>query len=445
MKDLNSFLSRSFRWLSFEALGYQSILLAHQLLLFRLSDYKTYGLIGAVFSLVYLVVAVSDLGLESSISPFFSFLIKGKSLFRRFIVLQLFPGILTVFGVFGVVFFAKSWIKLAVLSHISTVMLVSVGLLALSETVKKTVRTVMHLAFLNKEAAFIEVGTILGYVVLVWSFYFLGYPIGLPLIFVPMLVTSVVSTVVMIFLVWGFSVSLPMSTLPVISQKRVIVSRFFNYLSQLSHLIFSSNFLVPFFAFQFGLAHAGVFKLVSHIAYGVTSVLRKTFGLTSDAMLAKAKEMSLATKRAIFLRVTQKLHHALYGIIIFFAVNHAKILSSGSSSGGIDGSLVYLFLFICLSENFFIAYEKFYITQERAGSLLAFNVATMLLIYGVVRIGSHFSQLGVLVAIVAVRVCMFALLSMLSFYTWNIKPQWRMQPRYLVVAFSIALGFFVLF
>ena len=226
----------------------------------------------------------------------------------------------------------------------------------------------------------------------------------------------------------------------------MLKSRGFNYLNQLSHLIFSSNFLVPFFALQFGLVHAGVFKLISHIAYCTTAILRKTFGITSDAMMAKTKEMTWEVKRSVFLRVTQSLHHALYGVIIFFAINYNKIVAyKGAQAETVSGPLIYLFFIICLSEIFFIAYEKFYITQEKAGRLLVFNVSTMLLMYGAIKSAAGFSKLGLLLIILAIRAGMFVLLSGFSFYSWKIKPQWRMQPRYIAAAFSIAIGFFFLF
>lgn len=450
MKDLNHFLSRSLRWLGFEALTYQLLLLGHQFVLFRVSDYRTYGLIGATFSLVYLVVALADCGLEASVSPFFSALCRSRKAFRRFFLVQVIPNLLiwaALFaGILGLWYLGSSF-HIKALASINFYLLLILGGLALAETVKKTLRTVMHLAFLNRTVAFIEVFTIIGYISFVWVLYGLGFPVGLRLVFVPMFITSVLSTFAMVFFLYRFSVTLPLgATEPPLQAVRVVKSRLFNYLNQLSHLLFSSNFLVPFFALQFGLAHAGVFKLVSHVAYGLTSIVRKIFGLTSDALLARAKDMALEAQQIVFVRVTERLYHALYGIVIFFGVNYGKITAYNQTvSSPTSGPLVYLFLLICLSETLFITYEKLYITQERAGRLLAFNMATMALIYGVMRFSTGASQLGILLAIIIVRAGMFALLSIVSFYTWRIKPQLSLRPHYLVAALCVALGFFVLF
>ena len=423
----------------------------HQFMLFRLSDYRTYGLIGATFSLVYLSVIITDLGLEPSISPFFSTVTKNKHAFKKFILMHLIPNIVAVFTLTGIAFALKAYVTgndSALVQQMSSPLLVLLGALVLSENIKKSLRTLLHLAFLNRTVAFIEVSTIVSYVACVWTLYMFGATISLPLIFAPMLAISALSNFVMAFFLYRFQKTLADEKTVALEpiKKRVIKSRLFNYLNQLSHQFFSSNFLVPFFAFQFGLANAGIFKLVSHTAHCITGALRKIFGLSSDAILAHTKTMTLETKRAVFLRVTQRLHHALYGIIIFFAINHGKMLQQGIGGGTLPGGpLVYLFLIICLSENFFIIYEKFYITQERTERLFAFNLLTMLLTYMVIQQTTTFSQLGALLALITVRVSMFALLSLTSFYTWRIKPQWRLQPRYLAAALCVSLSFFMLF
>jgi len=442
-------LSRSLRWLSFEAISYQFILLGHQFILFGIADRQLYGLAGTLFSLVYLCVTVADLGLEPSLSPFFAQLTKNRQAFGRFLVVQFIPNVAIIgflfAGLFCFLLLGRSWFASL---GVGMPLLAVLGLLTLTECIKKTLRAVLHLAFLNRATAFIGFGTIVSYIATVWGLYGFGFALSLPIIFVPMLVTSSISMMLMIFFVYKFYRSLPQDaacTLPYFG-RRVIASRGFNALNQLSHLLFSSNFLVPFFAFQFGLAHAGLFKLVSHIAYCTTGILRRTFGVASDALLAKSKAMAAQARREVFTRISERLHHALYGIFIFFVINHTKLLTYGGVQlQEASAPLAYLFLLICLSENFFIAYEKFYIMHEKAGRLLFFNVFTMILTYGVIHYAAALSQFGALLSIVAIRVTAFVLLSAASFYTWHLRPAWRLRPKYLAVALGGALGFFVLF
>jgi len=450
MKELNFYLKQSLRWITFEALSYQLILLGHQIALSRICSCTLYGLIGTIFSLVYLFVTITDIGLEASISPFFCTIVKGKDQFKRFFRTQLKPNILSVSLFFVLALTIKILLddKIALLNQISIPLLFVLAALVLSENIKKTLRTAMHLAFLNQSVACIEFGTIICYTATIWLLYWTGSAISLKIIFLPMLTTSIISNGFMVFFLHRFAKKLPKfpKKLQEVKKGRIIKNRGFNYLNQLSHMLFSSNFLVPFFAMQFGLAHAGIFKLISHIAYCTTTILRKTFGITSDALLAKTKEMTWAAKRSIFLQVTQKVHHALYGVIFFFAINYKKIIAfKATGNEFVSGPVVYLFLIICLSEIFFIAYEKFYITQEKTGRLLTFNIATMLLTYGAIRYATNFSKSGLLLLIISIRAGMFALLSLASFYTWQIKPQWRLKKSYVAIALGISFGFFMLF
>ncbi len=442
LQELSHFLTCTLRWLSFEAIAYQLLLLAHQLVLFRVTDCATYGLIGATFSLVFLVVGLVDCGFEMSISPFFATLCSSKKALRRFVYLQLLPGLTLWFVITVVMFVVKSTV-----STMSFPLFFVLSALVLVETIKKPARTLMHLAFLNKAVALIEVGTVLVYIASVWVGYGCGYSIGLPLIFILMFITSLVSLLLMIGMLYRFTATLPDGTAPYIAGSRIIKLRAFNYMNFLSHLFFSSNFLIPFFAFQFGLAYAGVLKLMSYIAYSITTVVRKIFGLTSDALFAQAQGMTIEARRRVFLQLTEKLHAVVYGIVIFFAVNYSKIVAHKSivCAEQHSGPIMYLFLLICFSETLFIAYEKFYITHERAGRLLLFNFIMMALTYGVIFLSSYLSLIGILCALVVVRVGMFVALGIVSFFTWRIRPHVTMRPQYFAIALGIAYCFFIVF
>jgi hypothetical protein len=106
---------------------------------------------------------------------------------------------------------------------------------------------------------------------------------------------------------------------------------------------------------------------------------------------------------------------------------------------------MYLFLLICFSETLFIAYEKFYITHECTGKLLVFNVVAMLLTYAVINLSTYLSLLGILLALIAVRVGMFAVLGIVSFCTWRIRPYLGMRPYHFAAALGLAFCFFIFF
>lgn len=441
LQESNRFLTRTLRWLGFEAIAYQLLLLGHQLLLFRVAESATYGLIGATFSVVFLAVGIADCGFEMSISPFFYQLRGNRTTLCRFLFFNMLPGLVLWF----IVSIVLITLKFAV-SQLSSLMLVLLSGLILIETLRKPLRTVLHLAFLNKEVALVEVGSVVGYIATLWGLYALGFPVCLELVFVPLLVWSLVAVVILSWVFFLFLSRLAVDDIPAMGWMRIVRLRFFNYCTYLSHVVFSSNFLVPFFALQFGLVYAGVFKLMSHIAYSITTIVRKIFGVTSDAMLSRAREMTLESRRNVFLQLTQRLHAVVYGILIFLCVNYSKLIAYQSSSHTVvSGPVMYLFLLICFSETLFIAYEKFYITHEYAGRLFAFNLCSLGLTYLVILSSSHLSVLMVLCALVMVRVGMFAVLGMFSFYTWRIRPHFWMRPAHIALALGIAWGFFIFF
>jgi len=210
-------------------------------------------------------------------------------------------------------------------------------------------------------------------------------------------------------------------------------------------MIFSVNFLVPFFALFFGLQQAGVLKLLSYIAHSITTIVQKAFGISSNILLSHIKDTSDEVKRNIFFMITDHLNQVLYGILLFSLINHATIMNmSAIANTGTTWAIAYLFMFISFSETFFIAYENFFITQEKTGYLFLFNVSIMGIVIGIMMHMHLFSQLMLLLAIIAVRVFAFSTLGLLSFYQWRIKPALAIKPNYFLGSLAISMTFYVI-
>jgi len=99
---------------------------------------------------------------------------------------------------------------------------------------------------------------------------------------------------------------------------------------------------------------------------------------------------------------------------------------------------------ITLIENLFIAYEKFYIAEERNGLLLCINVLSMVLLLPIVHYASNISQFLLLFYIAAIRTTSFLLLALISFYKWNITPSVKIKPIYIAASLFAAVTFFVI-
>ena len=436
-------LSYSLKWISLESLIYHFLFLGHQVLLIKTCGYEAYGAIGALFSIVYLTVTITSIGLESSLSPFFKEITRCKKKFRLFFVQQLIPTLLLSIATLPVFIFCKKIVS----QEISSFFILIISLIILLESIKKTLRAILYLTFNPKINMYVETISFSLYVATIWLLYALRGSISLHTIFIPMFFMSAISCIILFLYVYTFYAQLPSGSTckkSNIAFTRILKCRAINFINQLSHNMFSSNFLVPFFAMQFGLAQAGVFKILSHISYTITTLMRKIFGWTSDALLSQAKDLSIKEKRHIFSHISQKINHVLIGIILFFSINISKILHLTNRSKTIlNWQLISFFMVITLIENLFISYEKFYIAEEKNGLLLFINLLSIALLVPVIQYASHLSQLLLLFYIATIRATTFLLLAFISFYQWKIRPNVKLKPLYIAGILLASFLFFI--
>lgn len=449
MIDIYKQYSKSIAWNTFESFFYQFFLLAHQLALFTVTDRATYGLIGALFSSTYLLVMVTNFGLDVSMSAFFTQAIQSKQHFKKIVFFQLAPeyGLLLVIG-FILLLLSPLLGQLPIPFHLDASALSLLGCLIIFEGGKKTLRALLQLGFQSRKTACVEVATIIGYIGMVWVGYLMGRPINLTLVFLPLLIVSALSSFILLFFLIQYYNTLPdHSTIPLPDrtlQLRILRNRFFNFLNQLTHSLFSSNFLVPFFAMSFGLSYAGILKLTASIAHCITSIVQKIFGISGTVLLAHLKESSLEIRQKAFIAISHRLNQVLYGFILFFAINHGVIVRARAlPESSTILTLAYLFMIIIFSENFFLAYEKFYITHERADHLFLFNLGTMILIGAILTQVHLFSHLSIMLAIIGLRLVSFFGVTLFSFYYWRLKPALSIHPYYFASSLIGSLAFFI--
>lgn len=448
MVEIHKHFRQSIAWNALESILYQALFLGHQVLLFKTIDPATYGLISTVFSITFLLATITNFGFDASISPFFTIAIQSKQNFKNFFFMQLIPEciILLALGtaIIGNHLFFTPWITL--LQPIDTTFFVIIGSLIFFEGAKKTLRMILQLAFLNHKTALVEIATIITYIGLVWTSYAMGLAINLYLALIPMLIVSILSSACLFIFVYRYYKELPDATSnqsPISLQWRILHSRFFNFLNQISHMVFSSNFLVPFFAISFGFNQAGFLKLIATIAHSISTILQKIFGISSNIVLSHLKNTTTKIKQDAFLMITNRLNQVLYGIIIFFIINHKTIIQSGEFPiNGVTWIIAYLFLLVIFSENFFIAYEKLFITHERTDYLCLFNLGIMGIIFYTMTHSHHFSMSALLLIIIAIRIISFLLLGIFSYYQWRIRPSIGIQPKYLIGSLIISVAFF---
>jgi len=452
MNRISKKLSHSLKWLSLESIIYQAIFLLHQICLLKITGYKLYGAIGALFSIIYLTVTITSFGLESSLSPFFKEISTSKKSFFHFFTFQFSITLLLALLSIPIILLLKLSDP-SIFSHQTNLLfMLIIPLLILSESIKKTLRAILYLSFKNKINMTIEIISLLCYVATIWAIYLTSHTVSLYTIFTPMLLMSLTSNSLLFTHVYRYYEALPENLHSQAGQDssknlswRPLKTRSINFANQFSHSLFSSNFLVPFFAFQFGLAQAGIFKLLSHVSYSISMLMRKIFGWSSDALLSQTKDLSMEEKQHIFSQLNQKINHAIIALIIFFMINTRKIATFYAPATVINWPLIYFFLMITLTENLFISYEKFYIVEEKNSILLILNLFSTLTLFAIISYSSYLSQPLLLFLILLSRATFFVILALISFAKWQIRPQIQIKPLYLATFTLISLVFFTIF
>ena len=191
----NKFLN-AIKWNSIESIAYNVIFMIHQIALYRILGYVTFGAIGAFFSLIYLSIGIFNFGFDTSLAYYFRFIGTDKKSALRFLLQCVIPQlfiyiafpliILTVLHYYNSLFFIFSKIP-----GNNSIYFILLGiLLYLSEGLKKSLKCFLDLAFQNKPIAILEITHITLYISTIWFSYYCGLPINLYILVAPLVMIS---------------------------------------------------------------------------------------------------------------------------------------------------------------------------------------------------------------------------------------------------------------
>ena len=450
MITLYSKFIRGIRWNALESVLYHIIFLSHQIILFKVIDRSLYGLASTILATLYAIVMIGNLGLDPTFGPFFSTAKRNKGYFRlivaRQLVLQLIIFTLCALGVLTL----RHYLLPDIIA-LDTPLLGILGILLISEGIKRSIRTLLQLAFMNHATTSIEVFTIATYVLMVWGWYSLRGYINLYTLLVPLLITSLTSVTLLIFCLYRWYKKLPQEPKSEISQgylySRIIKSRILSSIYITGQQLFSSNVLIPTIAMHSGLIEAGIFNLLATLSYSITSIFHKIGGYTTQAILSYIKDQELEVKRTAFSFISSELLHIIGAITTFLIINYQKVLFLNRQLLATDQWMLsaYLYLGIILSDYLVVAYEKFYLNEERADYLALFHIITIIACSLLLYFSASFSATLLLGALLAIRLISFFTLTLISFHYWGIKPHLKIRPWYVATTLFCSVLFFLLF
>lgn len=432
---MNHALKRLFHtsmvWNAIESVLYQLIMCIHQGALFFAIERSVYGFAGVLFSSIYALVTIVNLGLDGALTVWWHTAITSKRNFQRLIINQLAAQIILTF---------PATLLLTYMQGFAWHLLPIIGSITMLESIKKTFKTCLYLRFDNKKVAPTEIALLALYVALVWIQIWYYGSIQATQLIIPLILSSALATSIYGYqlLRWYHTLADSDTDDCRYAPSTIFFIRTNNYLTQITHLLFSGNILIPLFATRFGLEAAGTLKLVNTIAYGVGTLMHKIVGITSQALFAYTKTADLQETNQVFASCTNKIYQLMYLAGIFTLINSSKM---GHQLSAIGTTSALLFAALVITENICNIYEHFLTVKGYGYYNVLIQTISFVSAYGFI------SYLSVpLYAILILLLCI-RVLSLIAFEGivrryWSVKSDMRLKPLYgigIVIASLIVL------
>ena len=183
--------TKSFKWTLSGSIVYESFKVLHCFLLLKALPANVYGAMGSLFSLIYLVTYIADLGATNSLPPFLPHIAKSRSRMKQFMLTySLMPHLpISILCALGATYFAHANLQLKPF-------IIIIPLIIVLETIRSFLRMFLHTIFYAKHAVIAELIIFFTYTAVIWLPHLvLNQPITLNSIFIPHLLDSVITVV----------------------------------------------------------------------------------------------------------------------------------------------------------------------------------------------------------------------------------------------------------
>ncbi|MCB9493590.1 MAG: hypothetical protein H6679_04925 [Epsilonproteobacteria bacterium] len=436
-----------FKWTLAGSIMYEVVKSFHIFLLFSYMTHASYGIVGALFSLIYLTTYIADFGASNTIPSYASLFTQSrKSFVYTFVHYYLLPNtpfIILCTGLCTYIFLPKF------LSTQSSMFWIAPCIIVL-ETVRSFMRYLLHTIFLNKQVVVIELTLFFLYKASIWfCFFVMGWTLSLELIFFPHFVDSLLCVLLFSVLTVRYVIRLPSTDLTdhdidqirKASISKTYAMRICNCILRFARHMFTSNLLTPLFAYKFGLKSAGFFYLSSSFAHSLQSIIRYSVGFSGNALLASLKQSPLSTKKEAFGMLCQSMVNLIAPPTLFLLINYHPIvrLSQRHEVTSITVSLSLIFLLITFTEFFFMIYEQFYIVEQESSKFLLIKLIELGLLYFAFEANPYATPFSILTFLIVIRCIVFAIIASHAFFQWRLKPRFVTNTSYMLVTLACSL------
>jgi len=466
-------------WALWGSTFYEIILTGHRIAIFSLLPKESYGFLVTLLAIIHLGTHIGDFGAANSIPPLLHHFTRSK---RHFIVMlwryTVLPHVPLLFMTTGAVLLYTSstsqtlgWEKIPW----------TVGFLIIVETIEAFMRQFLYYIQYVRETVIIETGELVARLGIIWALFFcFSYPITHELILYSHLIEAGSICILFIFLLRKFYASLPdhtpdhtpdltpdynhaNNTLAITDRTRnesldplyftnkinacdfnFVQQKIPNYLLRLSRNIFTTSFLTPLFAIQYGLSSAGIFYFASKLSKSALAAVKITIGYTGTGLLAQAKHASLEIKQSIFSVLSRKLTLITLPMLMLF-IPAATLYTSWWQKETVSITIVslsFLFFVLSVTEFFFILYESYFIVEEASVHLFSTKIGELGILWIIIHSPVNDNPQTMLVSIIILRVTTLLYIACAAYKNWQIVPTFECNRWFVkqLTAIIIVLG-----
>lgn len=445
MKTITEQFLAGIKWNTLEACLYQGILWGYHFTLFSTLDRSLYGTIGILFSLLFMGVTLCTLGLDSAMSPFIRHYTESKASFRTLMIQQTMPNLIiySALLLFCSLYDLNMFFSFFGLPRLDQAFIILLIMLLILESIKKIIKTFLGLLFYNQKLASLEILYILLYVTTIASLHYYGTPLTLYILFMPMALYSALA--IAILGVWLYGRYLQLPDIPYAADtslnRRMTQSRYYGYINQLGHLIFSGNMLVTVLAAQSGIAYAAVAKILSTSIQTISNVIQRVIGQPSEAAMAHAHAYAADEKQSLFALANKYTQTTIVTLCILICTFNYKAIATHAMTAPLGThALLTVFIILLLIEPLFITYEKKYLIEEK-GHYLSYYHLTMMLLFGIWMYHKCAFPLLCLIGFTSIRIAWYKALGM----PINMPRQFSRLTSFHIIICLIAMTAIIIF
>lgn len=403
----------------------------HHACLFAVCPASVYGNASVLFSALFTIINLSNLGLDILLAPTITTWTSSKENFCTFFLHHL-P--LTIACVIALLSIGGIWWGQ---THFNLWLIISAAIVI--ESARKTLRSMLRLVFYNREVAITEIGVLIFYMTMTWLWYWRAGNFSLTTIFAPLVISGFIGTLMLFICAYRWYATLPKASL-VLTHMPPLAERIPLVTHQITNTMLSPNLLVLLCSLRLEISQIGTVKLLSTAIQSLALILNKIFGTTTAVVYANHQTTPAqdTTPSVLLSRVLNRGMNLLVGTV--------AITVMGCYLCGLHISpMVFVTIGLSIVTCLLSTYEQLFISQTAVSWLVFFNVTTLAVIFGLSQLSYQISAYMIMKLFLFLRIATALVISHIAFKRWELLLSTHNKIILISSLITIAILMFKLF